>query len=504
MLRKPNPNASNTKDEAMIPENIPFINEEEVLAVHENFAIAKFIRFLKHIGLTDMLEAIPDARQQSKCTYSHCSLLLWALSVFFFRQSSKNSLQSTIDDLSLQKRNSLLRYMDISVDSLPSRTSVDDFLKTIDPEEINNILMKLFWKAKRSKMFDNHAEKLLPNNHFHLGTDGFYVHKYSTPHVVDENGQNACPYCLSRTHNKGKDDEKTYWLHAFVTFVLIFPGGVKFPIYVYPLKAVQVNLLGSNEKLKQECELVALYHVLPILKERLGRIKITMLDDSLYANEPVIKLADSLKWNYLIVRKPGSLPSIGAKCAELEKTDLYKNHYQASQKVKLDDGSVKEISAQWFNGIDVGEESSTNVLRFDEVVKNRDGSVVSHFHSEWLSATQIQQGNWHSLAERGRMRSAHEDMHNTLKRRGFAASHDYARSNHSLWLIWSLLMYVGFFIFELFGCTTIARDACGKRSWMKFARDLLQQLVEVVWEKICLSECLQKTRIQFRYDFSPE
>jgi len=45
-----------------------------------------------------------------------------------------------------------------------------------------------------------------------------------------------------------------------------------------------------------------LYAILPELRQKLGRIHITLLLDSLYANEPVIQLAEKLFMNYLIVR----------------------------------------------------------------------------------------------------------------------------------------------------------------------------------------------------------
>lgn len=64
--------------------------------------------------------------------------------------------------------------------------------------------------------------------------------------------------------------------------------------------------------------------------------------------------------------------------------------------------------------------------------------------------------------------------------------------------------YVAFLIFELFSFTTIGKEAKGKRSWMKFARDLLQQLVEISWEAISHSSIFHKRRTQFRYDFAPQ
>lgn len=238
----------------IIPEIKPSCQVEKKCS-HEDFATARLIKFLNHIHLKEKLADISDHRQQGKCTYANTSLLLWALSTFFFRQESKNSLDTTIADLPRHKRSSLLNFMGIEGDSLPRRDCVDDYLSSLDYTEINDLMIKLFSWAKTNKVFYNHAETLLPYNCFHLGVDGFWVHKYSAPHAKDEKGENACPFCLPRVHNKGKPEEKTYWVHAFVTFVLIFPGGVTFPIYVYPLKATQVDITVSDEKLKQECEL---------------------------------------------------------------------------------------------------------------------------------------------------------------------------------------------------------------------------------------------------------
>ena len=95
---------------------------------NEDFAIARFIRFLKHINLKELLFKISDPRQASKITYSNYSLLLWALSVFFFRQGSKNSFQTTIESMSHHQQEGLLKYLEIEEDSIPHRSVVDDYL----------------------------------------------------------------------------------------------------------------------------------------------------------------------------------------------------------------------------------------------------------------------------------------------------------------------------------------------------------------------------------------
>ena len=283
----------------------------------EDFSIARFIRFLKQLCIKQTFSEISDTRQAKKSKYSNHSLLLQAFSVFAFRQGSKNSLQTTIERLPKYKQTSLLKYLEVEGDSIPYRTVVDDYLVTINPDEINNVLFKLFVWCQKNKLFYNHAKSLLPDNNYHLGTDGFWVHKYDRPHAVDGEGKNCCPYCLPRTCHKGKPEEFTYWVHAFVTFVLIFPIGLQLPIYTYPLKAVEVDISKNDNDLKQECELKAFYTILPELRQKLGRIRITLLLNSLYANEPVIQLAEKLFMNYLIVRQEDSLKSIGKKCNEL-------------------------------------------------------------------------------------------------------------------------------------------------------------------------------------------
>jgi hypothetical protein len=471
---------------------------------HEDFAISKFIRFLNHIGLKKMLARIPDHRQESKKVYSNDALLLWALSVFFFRQESKNSLNTTLSDLPKYKQYPLLNYLGVQGSSLPKRDCVDDYLASIDSELINDLLMQIFHWAKQNKIFYNHAESLLPNNSFHLGIDGFWVHRYRKPHAANECGENICPYCLPRVHNKGKPDERTDWLHAFVTFVLIFPGGFQFPIYVYPLKASQVDITASDEKLKQECELLGAHKILPELRKKLGRIAITVLLDSLYANEPMIMLLESLNLEFLIVRQEETFKNIGRKCDELDTAELYQKNYRDKESRVLPGDKIMERTVKWYNNVACGKESFVNVLRFSEITKNADGVVLKEFRTEWLGKTAITKRNWCSLMERGRMRSDHEDSHNSLKNRGFAAKHDYARANPNLCLNWKLLMFVALLIFELFSFTAIGKEAKGTRSWKKFARDLLQQLVELTWEAISHSSILRKAKIQFRYDFAPQ
>jgi hypothetical protein len=224
----------------------------------------------------------------------------------------------------------------------------------------------------------------------------------------------------------------------------------------------------------------------------------------------LLKLCEEFKWEYLIVRQVGSLKSVATQCDNLEQTELYATAYKKTNIIKLKQGGRIEQTIKWFNRITVGKEAFTNVLRFEEVVYNADGSIAKdekgkekRFKTEWLSSVKIHQGNCFVLAKLGRLRADHEDLHNTVKNRGYAAKHDYARANPNACLIWKLAIFVAFFIFELFSFTKLAQESKGTGSWIALGRELLADLTKVPWEILSLSPSLQQKNMQFRFEFSP-
>ncbi len=122
--------------------------------------------------------------------------------------------------------------------------------------------------------------------------------------------------------------------------------------------------------------------------------------------------------------------------------------------------------------------------------------------TEWLSSVSVTGGNCFDLVEVARMRADQEDLHNTLKNRGFAAKHEYAYSNPIAWIIWKLLMFVAFWIFELFSFTRAARKGKGLVSWHDFAWELFAELTQIPIERLLLAPSLQKEHLQFRLEFS--
>ena len=465
------------------------------------FPIGKFMRFLRHIKLHRLLKTITDRRDPRKTRYRLDFLLQWALSVFFFRAESLNDLQDSFDKVSLDRRKSLWDFFGLPEGSpLPHRQTVTDSLALVDPEEINAMLIQLFRWAIKYKVFYNHTHVL--GDTFGLACDGFVVHHYNHPHSINEKGENLCPYCLPRTSNKNTPNERTYWLHTFVNLAVILPGGIQLPLYIYPLKAEQLKGQEdcSDEHHKQECELQAAKEILPLILKQFSRLPFVLLTDSLYANEPLIELCRELKLQFLIVRQEGSLKKLAKRCDALEKVGLYAC-YRSQQTRILKNGGKIVTTVNWFNGEYVGAQE-VHVIRFLEVEYNAQGEQIKSYKTEWLSSQKVSKRNCFNLIKTARQRADHEDLHNTLKNRGFNGMHDYARSNANAALVWKLLMFVAFWIFELFSCSIAAQESRGKTSWKKFAKELLTDLVRESWEEINSSGWLCKEKVQFRWNFS--
>ncbi len=228
---------------------------------------------------------------------------------------------------------------------------------------------------------------------------------------------------------------------------------------------------------------------------------LVFLGDSLYANRPFLRLCDELKIGYLIVFKDTVLPTLVKKCDELEKTEIYQKHY-ANRETIHEKNRVMQREAKWFNKVATGEDMFTNVLRFKEEVKNSDGSLEASYKGAWLYSKSIFGHNCFKIVTRARSRWDHEDLHNTCKNREFDIKHDLARADPNLLLVWKMMVFIAFFVFELFKCTTIAIKARKKRSLMGFAKSLLSDLLKIYWSVIAASPILKKPRVQFRFSFS--
>ncbi len=448
-------------------------------------------------------ETISDNRNQDLITYSKQSIMLSALALFLFRMASGNNYDViTHDDDEKYSKTNMAKWIGAPEDRVPVIKTIEKFLKNLDEKSVNDLMIAFFQSLQKSKFFHQHPQ-IMPSHFFLLSADCVHTHTYNQPHHTDEHGNNDCNCCLKRVYDKGTENKKTRWLHHTLVFCFVFMGGLKIPIYHYPIHAKQVVNVesASEDKHKQECELVALKVALPMIRQAFPKMKIVLLLDGLYANRPMIRLAKDHRCEYIIVRKDGCLTSLGEDCDGQAKLANHKKNYTKRSQTPHR-GDFIERKYEWFNSVDIGEgveDLTTNVLRFWET-RTKDGETKS-YKCEWLFSWKLSATTCESSARQARTRWQEEDVFNTLKNRGFNLKHDYSRDPSSIFN-WQGLALFSFAIFELFRFSEAVKR---RGAWPQktLANKLLGQLLYKPTEELFSTQCLS-VRIQFRYNFAAE
>jgi len=383
----------------------------------------------------------------------------------------------------------IAKFAGIESGLLPDSKTIDDVLNRLDYEEINEVLMGVFEVLRKNKFFVSHPE-LTPNGIFHLAVDAETIHKY-TPESAHDCEQ--CPYCLKRERG-----ETQWYVHMQVVASIVCPGNIRIPLYVYPIHAKTLNCGGdaSDEKFKQECELSTFPLILKRIRERFPKLHFCILGDSLYANGPAMKIVKENRMDFAIVRKEGSMKTVGQDCDGMAKTPGYES---ASQVKEITTESEKTIKRSWlfFNEVEY-QNTKLNILRFDEQIFDKAGNQINYVHWEWIISWKLSKRNVIAAADRARMRWLEEDLFNSVKNRGFKIKHDYSR-NPKAQIVWSILIMLAFLVTELFTFIKQVIPIKKNRSLKDFMRSIFFDLCKLC-QKVFQAPILRQL-VQIRYCF---
>jgi hypothetical protein len=227
-------------------------------------------------------------------------------------------------------------------------------------------LMSIFETLRKNKFFSSHSW-LIPKGLFHLAIDAETIHKY-TPESAHHCEQ--CPYCLKR------EREGTVWYaHIQVVASIVCPNGLHIPLCVYPIhaKSLKKESSASDDQFKQECELAAFPVILQKIRDRFPKLPFCVLADSLYANGLAMDILKNLSMEFMIVKKEGSMKTVGRDCDGLA---LIPDHKANNTRTETTLEGDRKIKRYWsfFNEIEYGDHK-INILRFDEWLTNKAGSV---------------------------------------------------------------------------------------------------------------------------------
>jgi hypothetical protein len=115
-----------------------------------------------------------------------------------------------------------------------------------------------------------------------------------------------CPCCLVQRH-----EHTTLYMHQVLEAKVLGPAGVVVSVGSEFIDNAEINMQGQDaEEIKQDCELKALSRMAPQLKRDFPQARFVLAGDGLYACGRTLQIAHDNDWAYVLVFKPGRLPSV--------------------------------------------------------------------------------------------------------------------------------------------------------------------------------------------------
>jgi len=123
-------------------------------------------------------------------------------------------------------------------------------------------------------------------------------------------------YALVRNHG---DDVKERYCVYILESVLILNNGMILPLFTEFMENADGEL--DDDAKKQDCELKRFTRLSEKIKKYIGKGRVTLVVDGLYASDPVVSRCNSFGWEYMINLKRDSLKTVWEEYDGLRKID---------------------------------------------------------------------------------------------------------------------------------------------------------------------------------------
>lgn len=236
------------------------------------------------------LSKIEDPRNPKKIKHKLTVLMIYGILTFIFHMSSCREANREMTRPMFEEN---LKALFPEFDDLPHHDTLKRLLAKIDVMELENIHIELIRQLIRKKKF----RRYLIDNCYPIAIDG--TQKMERDWQWDEE-------CLDRTFNKGEEEELSQYYVYVLEVNLAFRDGMTIPFMSEFLSYKE----GDSLKIKQDCEIKAFYRLAHRFKKAFPALRIIVFLDALYAKGPVMEICRKNKWQFMIVLKDKSLPSV--------------------------------------------------------------------------------------------------------------------------------------------------------------------------------------------------
>lgn len=342
-------------------------------------------------GLLNKLARIPDLRNPKKTKHQMTVMMLYGILMFVFQMSSRRETNKEMTTPQLLEN---LQAVFPELTDMPHQDTLCRLLENMDVGQIETIYIDMLRQLTRKKKFQN----LLHKKRYLVAVDG--TQKYVMDECWDER--------YLRRKIRGKDGEYQYYAYVLEAALLCSNGMVLPLMSIFLENSGELEAIENDEEWKQDCELKAFHRLAKRLKQAFPNLPLTLLMDGLYANGPVMEVCRKNKWEFMIVLKDKSLPSVWQEAEGLMRLDSegeyrYERTWQGRRQV-----------FRWVNGIEYDYISgkhkilTIHMVTCDESweeIDKKGRTVMKTSRHAWISSEPINRKNVHercNLAARKR------------------------------------------------------------------------------------------------------
>jgi len=421
--------------------------------------VARFIDAIRPQlpALMQSLEKIEDYRNPEKIDHQLTMVLLYGILCFVLQTSSRREANRELSGPVLLEH---LRRFFPELDKIPHQDTLNRVLSRIDVEDLQLAHLQMIRRLIRNKKF----ERWLVDGCYPIAIDG-------TQKAVRR--EQLSSEWLQRRINAGKDSEYTQYYVYVLEAHLAFANGLTLPLMSEFLNYAE----GDTSNDKQDCETGAFHRLARRLKDAFPRLPVMLLLDGLYPNGPVLKTCRDNRWQFMIVLKDDSLPSVWEEYEGLRKLET-------GQQTEMNWGNRRQ-SFRWVNNIDYryGPNSKKKQVvnlvvceeRWEEIDPDGNTETKKSRHA-WLSSEPVTKQNLHERCNLGaRHRWGIEEALLVEKHHGYQYEHLFS-FNWSAMKGYHYLMRLGHALNTLAQysehlCEVVASK--GVRAFIKYIRDSL-------------------------------
>lgn len=383
--------------------------EQRLLKKLELEPAAGLIKTQKHFysGLQNRLNEVADPRDKRYTLYNCSTLIGTGITKNICGIPTMQQMTCAFNDENCIQN--ISNFVGNQKKELPHYVTLNDFLKRLDPGELQKVRKDIIYHLIRMKSFDNarFQKKWL------IIVDATWLQTYHEKQ--DE-------FCMCREYRQEDGTKRCLWYRMALEAKIVLGDDL---VLSFDTEFIENNAADARhqkkmnaEQVKQDCETKAFKRLAKRMKEDFPRLPVMILGDSLYAGEPVFDMCKKNHWNYLIRYKEGSIPSIMQEYGEIPEK-----------------GHGKKGKTEFVNEIGY-KKHEVNILKYEEKQVRKKQVVEVKF--QWLTDMELTETNAYAVAMTGRKRwKIENEGFNTQKNLRYdlehANSHDWnAIKNHYL------------------------------------------------------------------------